>query len=172
MLFRWGCPLFQFFVYNIRLTSYPTLTYSNICLFVTTSFHFLLYNINVNFSPTLTYFKLFHVTTTSFYYLMYHLNITFSPTLTNSNIFLFTTAWFTPLWYVIIKFWNGSVTCCLTCLGFIIYKTGFFGQGLDLHSSLLFLTYFSVQLFNLRYTLISMLFFHDRINLNIYFTKI
>ena len=151
---RWGFPSFHFLIYNINSTSHPKLTYSNISLRTYASFNFLIYDINVTFSPTLTYFNLFHFTTAFFHFLIYNLNITFYPTLTNSNLFLFTTAFLTPIWYVRIKIWIGGITCCSTCLGCLIHKTGFF--GIRLRRSLLSFVYglfslFSVFQFPLHY---------------------
>ena len=139
--------MFHFLLYNINSTSSPTLKYSNIFLFTTDSFHLLVYNINLTFSPTLTYFNIFYFTTDSFHLHIYNLNITFSPTLTHSNLFLFTTDCFTLTWYVRIKILIGGVTCCSTCSGYLILKTGFFGEGLDVHSFLLFLDFFRCSVF-------------------------
>ena len=44
----------------------------------------------------------------------------------------------------------GGVTCFWTCSDFLIHKIVFFGEGLDLRSFLLFLSFFYVQFFNLR----------------------
>ena len=117
--------------------------YSNIFLFTTAYFHFLIYNINMTFSPTLTYSNLFHFKTASFHFLIHNINIIFSPTLTLLNLLFFTTDIFTPMWYVRIKVLIGGVTCCLTCLGCLIYKTGFFWRRpRDVSSFLLFLAFF------------------------------
>ena len=118
--------------------------YSNIFLFTNASFRFLIFNINVTFSPTLTYFNLFHFTSASFHFLIYNINITFSPTLTNSNFFFFVNVCFTPLWYVSIKILIGGVTCCWSCLGCLIHKTGIFGEGLDVLSFILPMALFSL----------------------------
>ena len=160
-------PSLHFLIYNINLTSSPTLTYSNIFLFTNCSFHLLIYNINVTFSSTITYFNLFHFTTAPFHFLVYNLNITFPPTLTYSSSFLFTVSCFTPLWYVINKFWIGGVTC----LGCLIHKTCFFWEGLDVPSFIYFLAFFfSVQFFNFRCTFLPWLIFYYRTHQKTSFT--
>ena len=154
MLFWWGRSSFRLPIYNINSTSSPTLMYSNLFLFTTDSFHSLIYNINVTFSPTITYFNLFHFTTASLHFLIYNLSITFSPKLTYSKIFLFTTTCFNPFWCFSLKKWIGGVICCSTSLGCLIHKTGFFGEGLDVPSFLLFFDFFflcSVYNFLLHY---------------------
>ena len=149
MLFWWGFPYFHFLIYNINSTYSTLLTYSNFFLFTNDSFRFLVYNINVYFSPTLTNFNLFHLTTSSFHFLIFNLSITFPPTLTHSNLFVFTTACFTPMLYVSIKILIGGVNCCSTCLGCLIHKTGFFGEGLDVPSFLLVMDFFSLFSFSI-----------------------
>ena len=119
MLFRWVFPSFHFLIYNINSASSPTLMYSNIFLFANFSFHLLVYNLNITFSPTLTY----------------------------SNIFLFANACFGIMWYLRIKILIGGVICYLTCSGYFIHKTGFFGEVLDVFSFLLFLNFFLCSVF-------------------------
>ena len=130
MLFRWWCTSFHFLIHKLNSTYYPTLNYSNIFLFTTAFLHFLIYIFNVTFSATLRYFNILLFTTFPFHFLVCIIKITLPPNLTHSNIFLFTTARFTPLWYVRIKIWIGGVTCCLTCLGCLIYKTDLFWRRL------------------------------------------
>ena len=84
LLFWWWCLSFKFLIYNIKVTSSPTLTYYNIFLFNTASFHFLIYNIKIILYPTLMIW----------------------------NLFLFTSSCFTPFWYVSIKILIGGVNCC------------------------------------------------------------
>ena len=138
----WECLSFHFFIHDINSTSSPTLTDSNFFVFTTYSFLLLIYNINVTFYPSLTYFNLFHFTTASSHFLIYNFKITFSTIITHSNLFLFATSFFTTMWYVRIQILLGGVTCCSTCSGCIIQKTGFFGEVFYVPSFSLFLAFF------------------------------
>ena len=65
----------------------------------------------------------------SFHFLIYNINLTSFPTLTLSNLFLFATDCFAPMWLVRIWIQVGDATCCLTCYGFLLHKTGFLYKG-------------------------------------------
>ena len=99
----------------------------------------LIHNFNSASFSTLIYSNLFLFTTASFDFLNYSFNVIFSATL---DIFLFAAACFTPLWYVHNNIWLGGVTFYSTCSASFIHKTAFWGEGLDVPSFFLFLSFF------------------------------